>query len=153
MLEEHDAEAAPIIYDIETRHGKIVIAEVTTIHLCPLNHQLTSVNFETLMKRYKTCAAFCRTKDITTQIQAMLCVKFKSGITKIVLKDPVVCTLLKLDRLTKVLEPDVLVAKLLEKEDIQLKYSGPNILAAAFIEDYKTAVTFDYEDVASDFIL
>ena len=83
----------------------------------------------------------------------MLCVKFDSGITKMVLKDPVVCTLLKLDRLTKVLEPDVLVAKLLEKEDIQLKYSGPNILAAAFIEDYKTAVTFDYEDVASDFIL
>ena len=109
-----------MIDDIEIRKGSIVIADVATIHLCPLNHHTHSVNFDTLMTRCKTCAAFCRTRDVTTQMEAMLRVKFKSGIAKMTLKDSVLRKLLELDPLTKIIQLDVLVAKLLVKEHIEL---------------------------------
>ena len=78
----------------------------------------------------------------------MLRVKFESETSKVELQDTVLRSLL--DSQTKV-ERDVLVAKWLEKEDIEQRFSGLNVFTAAFVEDlYKTkAKTFDNEDIES----
>lgn len=77
-------------------------------------------------------------------LEAILCVKFESTINKVVLEDSVIRKLLNIDAETKV-DPDDVVALLLEKEDMQLTFTGQHVLSAAFVQDLDQKTKVDTE--------
>ena len=144
IIDNHPPDEATVIDDTDTKRGTILVADVKTNYRCPLGHPLTSVNFDTTMTRCKTCVAYCRTKNVEIALEAILRVKFESTVNKVVLEDSVIRKLLNIDAETKV-DPDDVVALLLEKEDMQLTFTGQHVLSAAFVQDLDQKTKVDTE--------